>query len=115
MNQVQAIQLADWLRSNRDMIERTAISELVELIHTDLGIRANPASVLRIAQSVGIGVSLGQSRPALNEDQILELATCIADLYQRLGETYPPQLSHLLGRRSIRSEETKEDATLIIR
>ena len=96
MNHKQAIQLADWLRSNREMIERKAISEVVALIQTDLGFIANPSSVLRVAETVGLGLKVAHPQFPAKHDQIVQLATCLAELYQRLGEQCPQQLSYLI-------------------
>lgn len=96
MNHKQAIQLADWLRSNREMIQRKAISEVVDSIHADLGFMANPSSVLRVAETVGLGLKMTLPNSPVKQGQIVQLATCLAELYQRLGENCPKQLSNLL-------------------
>lgn len=98
LTQVQAIQLADWLRARRDSIETSGADpkDVASHIRQDLGLAVVPSSILRIAKTVGIRFRQSRSSSP-RRDQVTQLAGCIAELFDRLGEERPDVLADLLA------------------
>lgn len=98
ITQEQAIELADWMHSKKEWIERTGAEspDVVALAKKELGIITTPSAVLRIAKVKGIHFK--RSLAATNrESRLMILARCVGDLYDRLGEESPEELALLLS------------------
>ena len=96
LSQIDAIKLADWMRSKQEEIDNAMSgAQVARLVQRELGVRATGDTVVRIGGSLGITFRHSH-RAATRKSRIRIVAQSVARLYESLGEDVPEDLADII-------------------